>query len=107
MLPIVKVPSFIETILPRFSPIFNKAQLRHFGEYLTGLMVSTNKTVTGINSQFIDHTDQSSKNHFLTEADWDDQKVTDERLCMVKEQCEKRRITDGVVRRQNILDTLS
>ena len=97
MLPIVKLPSFIETILPRFSLIFNTAQLRHFGEYLTGLMVSENKTVTGINSQFLHHTDQSSKNHFLTESDWDEQKVTDERLCMVKEQCEKRHITDGIV----------
>jgi len=33
-LPIVKLPSVIENALPRFSPIFNKAQLRHFGEYL-------------------------------------------------------------------------
>jgi len=97
MLPIVKLPSFVENILPRFSSIFNKAQLRHFGEYLTGLMVSANKTVTGINSQFLDHTDQSSKNHFLTEADWDEKSVTDERLRMVKEQCEKHRITDGLL----------
>ena len=57
MLPIVKLPSFVENILPRFSLIFKKAYLRHFGEYLTGLMVSENKTVTGINSQFLDHTD--------------------------------------------------
>ena len=97
MLPIVKLPCFVENILPRFSLTFNKAQLRHFGEYLTGLMISENKTVTGINSNFLDHTDQSSKNHFLTEADWDEKRVTDERLCMVKEQCEKRRITDGVL----------
>ena len=97
MLPIVKLPSFVENILPRFSSIFNKAQLRHFGEYLTGLMVSGNKTVTGINSQFLDHTDQSSKNHFLTEADWDEKSVTDERLRMVKEKCGKRRITDGLL----------
>ena len=97
MLPIVKLPCFVENILPRFSSIFNKAQLRHFGEYLTGLMVSPNKTVTGINSRFLDHTDQSSKNHFLTEADWDEKSVTDERLLMVKEQCGKRRITDGLL----------
>jgi len=97
MLPIVKLPSFVETILPRFSLIFNKAQLRHFGEYLTGLMVSENKTVTGINSQFLNHTDQSSKNHFLTEAEWDEKSVTDERLRMVKEKCEKRRIKDGLL----------
>ena len=94
MLPIVKLPSFIENILPRFSSIFNRAQLRHFGEYLAGLMVSANKTVTGINSQFLDHTDQSSKNHFLTEAGWDKKSVTDEMLRMVKEQCTKHRITD-------------
>ncbi len=65
MLPIVKLPSFVENILPRFSSIFNKAQLRHFGEYVTGLIVSENKTVTGINSRFLDHTDQSSKHHFF------------------------------------------
>ena len=59
MLPIVKLPGFVENILPRFSSIFNKAQLWHFGEYLTGLMVSENKTVTGINSRFLNHTDQS------------------------------------------------
>ena len=97
MLPIVKIPSFVEAILPRFSCIFNTSQLRHFGEYLTGLIVSNNKTVTGINSQFLHHTDQSSKNHFMTASDWDEQKVTDERLCMVKEQCEKRHISDGIV----------
>ena len=83
MLPIVKLQSFVETILPRFSLIFNTAQLRHFGEYLIGLMVRENKTVTGINSQFLHHTDQSSKNHFLTATDWDEHKVTDERLSIV------------------------
>jgi SRSO17 transposase len=97
MLPIVKLPCFVEAVLPRFSLIFNKSQQRHFGEYLTGLIVSKNKTVTGINSEFLDHTNQSSKNHFLTESEWDEQKVTDERLCIVKEQCEKHHITDGLL----------
>ena len=68
MLPINELPKFIQRILPRFSTIFNKAQLRHFGEYLTGLIVSDNKTVTCINAQFLDHTDQSSKNHFFNSS---------------------------------------
>lgn len=84
MLPITRLPSFIENVLPRFSNIFNKDQMRHFGEYLTGLIISQNKTVAGINSQFINHTDQSSKNHFLTQADWDDNKVTEQRLEIVR-----------------------
>lgn len=97
MLPITELPEFIQKVLPRFSTIFNKAQLRHFGEYLTGLIVSHNKTVTGINAQFLNHTDQSSKNHFLTQADWDDEKVTHERLNIVKEHCEKHHIKDGLL----------
>jgi SRSO17 transposase len=97
MLPIVTFPEFIENILPRFTTIFSKPQLRHFGEYLTGLVVSPNKTVAGINAQFLDHTNQSSKNHFLTQSDWDDQQVTDERLKLVKEHCIKHHVKDGLL----------
>jgi len=97
MLPIVKLPSVVENALPRFAHIFNKAQMRHFGEYLTGLIVSENKTVTGINSNFMGHTDQSSKNHFLTEAEWDDSAVTQTRLDLVLEHCKKQGILDGVL----------
>ncbi len=97
MLPITTLPTFIERVLPRFSPIFNKSQLRHFGEYLTGLVVSPNKTVTGINDLFLDHTHQSSKNHFLTQANWDDEKATHERLEILKEHCQKHNIKDGLL----------
>jgi len=97
MLPITSLPIFIEQILPRFSPIFNKSQLRHFGEYLTGLIVSPNKTITGINDLFLNHTNQSSKNHFLTQANWEEEKVTHERLELVKEHCHKHHIKDGLL----------
>ena len=95
MLPITKLPSFIEMNMQRFSSIFSKPQLRHFGEYLTGLIVSENKTVTGINNRFLHHTDQSSKNHFLTQSDWPDEAVTEERLKIVNAHCEKHHIKDG------------
>ena len=104
MLPIVKYPSFIESVLPRFETIFNRSQLRHFAEYLTGLIVSDNKTITAINSHFMDHTDQSAKNHFLTDAGWEDEKLTRERFQLILEQCEKKRITDGLL---IIYDTLA
>jgi len=97
MLPIVKLPSIVENALPRFSSIFNKAQLRHFGEYLTGLMVSENKTVSGINSQFIDHTDQSAKNHFLTEAEWSEKALTETRMAILLEHCRKEGVQDGIL----------
>lgn len=46
ILPIVKLPSFVENILLRFSLIFNKKQLPHFEEYLICLIVSENKQST-------------------------------------------------------------
>lgn len=97
MLPIVKYPFFIESVLPRFEPIFNRSQLRHFAEYLTGLIVSEKKTITAINSHFMDHTDQSAKNHFLTDSGWDDQQLTDKRFDMILERCQEKRITEGLL----------
>ena len=97
MLPIVKYPSFIELALPRFEPMFNRSQLRHFAEYMTGLIVSPNKTITGINDHFLNHTDQSAKNHFLSDATWDDNQLTENRINLILEQCKKRQITDGLL----------
>lgn len=97
MLPIVKYPSFIESILPRFAPMFNQCQLRHFAEYVTGLIVSENKTITSINSHFLEHTDQSVKNHFLTDSTWDDNELTHNRLTLISERCQANRVTDGLL----------
>ena len=97
MLPIVKYPLFIERALPHFEPIFNQSQLRHFAEYLTGLIVSDNKTITGINDHFLNHTDQSAKNHFLTDSNWDDSKLTCKRMDMILEQCRMKQVTDGLL----------
>lgn len=97
MLRITKIPLFIENILPRFSSIFNKAQLSHFAEYLTGLIVSKNKTVLAINNSFIEHRDQSTKNHFLTSANWDEDKFNEERLSIIKETCQKHHIGEGLL----------
>ena len=97
MLPIVKYPSFIESALPHFEPIFNQSQIRHFAEYLTGLIVSENKTITAINSHFLNHTDQSAKNHFLTDSNWDDTQLTAKRLDLILEQCQIKRINDGLL----------
>ena len=97
MYPIVKYPSFIESNLYRFEHIFNKCQMRHFAEYLTGLLISKKKNISSMNSQFLNHTDQSAKNHFLTDANWDDNQLTRERIELVKEQCNKHNVTDGIL----------
>jgi len=55
--------------LSEFGPIFaNELQRKHFAEYLTGLMIAQNKTVTGINSEFAQTTEHSCLNRFLTDS---------------------------------------
>ncbi len=55
--------------LSEFGPIFaNEQQRKHFAEYLTGLMIAQNKTVTRINSEFAKTTDQSCLNRFFTDS---------------------------------------
>ena len=60
---IVKMPHVIEEATDQFADLFaNAPQRRHFAEYLTGLMVASNKTVSGIQSEFANTTDQSCLN---------------------------------------------
>jgi SRSO17 transposase len=50
-------------------------QLRHFANYLTGLVVCQNRTVQGINDSFVGHPDQSALNHFLTDSPWSEEEL--------------------------------
>jgi len=75
MLPIVGHPSVVSFGMSIFEEVFSKPQLRHFGEYVTGLMVCPNRTVQGINDSFVGHPDQSSLNNFLTDSPWSEEEL--------------------------------
>jgi len=78
---ILEIPQVVEDSLDHFADLFaNGPQRRHFAEYLTGLMVASNKTVSGIQAEFVDTTDQSCLNRFLTEVDWDVEALNARRL---------------------------
>lgn len=78
---IVKFPQVVVDALEQFGDLFaNGPQRKHFAEYLTGLMVAQNKTVSGINAQFAETTDQSCLNRFVTDVDWDVEKLNTRRL---------------------------
>jgi len=69
---IVEFPQVVQDALRDFGDLFpNEPQRVHFAEYLTGLYVAERKTVSGINVEFAETTDQSCLNRFLTDADWD------------------------------------
>jgi hypothetical protein len=78
---IVQFPTVVQEAVDHFGPMFrNEPERKHFAEYLTGLIVAQNKTVSGINSEFANTTDQSCLNHWLTEAQWDVEKLNEARI---------------------------
>jgi len=83
---IVEIPQVVNDSLEKFADLFaNQPQRRHLAEYLTGLMVASNKTVSATHqrngqAEFVDTTDQSCLNRFLTEVDWDVEALNARRL---------------------------
>ena len=53
-----------------FRSCFYSRNYELFVRYITGLLVSQNKTIDGLNSVFVQKTDQSNVNRFLTEYPW-------------------------------------
>jgi len=60
-------------------------QLRHVAEYATGLAVSDNRTVTGINDILVGGVDQSNLNRAITTADWDPELLNRARLNLLQQ----------------------
>ena len=55
---IVDFPTIVHEALAVFGDVFDtEPARRHFAEYLTGLLVAENKTVSGINREFVLTTD--------------------------------------------------
>ena len=67
---IVEFPKVVQDAVWNFSDLFSsEPQRRHFVEYLTGLMIAQNKTITGINGELAETADQSRLNRFITDVD--------------------------------------
>jgi len=67
MIPLVEFPEIVRHYAPFFESVFSSEAFEEFKRYLSGLIVSENKTVEGINRIFvIDVRNQSSLNRLLT-----------------------------------------
>jgi len=67
MVPIVEFPAIVEHYAHFFEPVFSKEAFVQFKRYISGLLVSENKTITGINQLFVNEVrTQSSLNRLLT-----------------------------------------
>lgn len=86
MIPIVKHPRVVQAYAPFFKALFSQPQYQNFQKFLTGIIVGTNHTVTGINNRFVDRNDQSSLNRFLTTSPWLEDQVNHLRLNLLQGQ---------------------
>ena len=101
---IVKIPHVVEDAIDQFADLFaNAPQRRHLAEYLTGLMVASNKTVSGIQAEFANTTDQSCLNRFLTGVNWDAKALNERRLKWMQTDPSTRYHKQGVIALDDVL----
>jgi hypothetical protein len=84
MLPLVEFPLIVQHYAPWFKTVFSEEALVQFQRYLSGLIISENKTVNGINRLFvIESRHQSSLNRLLTESPFSQAGLNQQRLALL------------------------
>ena len=101
---IIAFPTVVKKALEVFGGLFaNAPERRHFGEYLTGLLVSERKNVSAINGKFVETTDQSCLNRWITQVPWDEMRLNEQRLDWLQERRSTRYSERGVIAIDNTL----
>ena len=84
MLPLVEFPRIVQHYAPWFESVFSPAAWIQFQRYLSGLLVSENKTVDGINRLFVTESrHQSSLNRLLTQSPFSVAELNRHRLALL------------------------
>ena len=81
MLPLLDYPEVVKHYAHFFEDVFSDPAMTQFKRYLSGLIVSENKTVEGINRLvIIENRDQSNLNRLLNENPFSEEKLNQKRL---------------------------
>ncbi len=84
MFPLVEFPLLVQYYAPFFKGVFSAEAFIEFERYVSGLIVSENKTVDGINRLFIHESrNQSSLNRLLTASPFSLEALNQARLSML------------------------
>ena len=85
MLLVVEFSALVERYVPYFEDVFSAEALIQFKRYISGLLVSENKTVDGINNLLlVESRNQSSLNRLLTASPFSLEALNEARLCMLQ-----------------------
>jgi hypothetical protein len=81
MYPLVEFPELVKHYAPFFQEVFSAEAFIEFERYVSGLIVSENKTVEGINRLFVaENRNQSSLNRLLTQSPFSLEELNQARL---------------------------
>lgn len=84
MYPLVEFPELVKHYAHFFEEVFSAEAFIEFERYISGLIVSENKTVEGINRLFVNESrNQSSLNRLLTESPFSLEELNRARLAML------------------------
>jgi hypothetical protein len=84
MFPIVELPRIVEHYAPYFEGVFSAEAFIQFERYVSGLLVSDNKSVEGINRMCVyESRNQSSLNRLLTESPFELSELEKARYAMM------------------------
>ncbi len=99
-LPITDISPLVREHAPFFHGLFqNQPQVRHFDNYLTGLITLENKTMSNIARCILDSADKTNLSRFFTDAKWTAEAVNTARLEYMLKQTEgqRRKAKDGTI----------
>jgi len=84
---LIEVPELIEKYSSEFESCFTAAGYLHFKKYLSGLLLSPNKSVEAINRLFVlSSRNQTSLNKFLRRGNFDLQQVNRKRIGLMQDE---------------------
>ena len=82
--PIVNTPQIVEHYAHFYEPVFSEEAFIQFKRYISGLLLSENKSIDGINRLFVgEKRNQSSLNRLLTKYSWARAALNEARLEML------------------------
>ena len=85
MVPLVQIPDIVQHYAPFFASVFSPQAFEQFQRYVSGLIVSENKTVDGLNRLFVlDTRNQSSLNRLLTASPFSVEALNQARLAVLQ-----------------------
>lgn len=91
-LPITEISPVVAKYGNKFHRLFqNKNQVRHFENYVTGLITLENKSMANMARCIVDSADKTNISRFLTDAKWSEAELNEHRLKLMLSETVKQR----------------